>query len=190
MADEKEKILTEDELAAEFDREAAKILIPPYRNVLRGGLRDLDSIDYRDRDELLLAAISSGDTNLIGDPRERFEKFIKAIANEIHSIVAPTLISYKIKEQVTITANGYGTVTFTDCQNPEDFPDNFTGSKVYGAVEYFDTDKAGLVVSAWTVIPYGNQTYPNGGLTVRFKNTTSTQIVVTPQYGGASLIYV
>lgn len=190
MADEKEKILTEDELAAEFDREAAEILIPPTRNVLRGGLRDLDPVDYRDRDELLLATISSGDTGLIGDPRDRVEKFIKAIATEIHSIIAPSLIQYKITSSVTINANSFGNVLFTDCQNPDDFPDNFTGSTVYGAVEYFDTDKAGLAVSSWTVIPYGHQTYPYGGLSVRFKNTTSTQIVIDTTHGGASLIYV
>ena len=189
MSEEKEKELTEIELAEQFDREAARILVPPVR-ARGGGLRGLTPVDLRDRDEILLAAISSGDVDLIGDPRDRVEKFLKAIAQEIHSIVEPVLIQYKIASTVIINSQSFGTVYFTNCQNPDDFPANFAGSTVYGSVEYFDTDKAGLAVSSWTVIPYGNTTYPNGGLSVRFKNTTSTNITIDPVYGGASLIYV
>lgn len=42
-----------------------------------------DPTEVRSRDELLMGAIATGDATLIGDPRDRNEEFIKAIAEGI-----------------------------------------------------------------------------------------------------------
>lgn len=42
-----------------------------------------DPTEVRSRDELLMGAIATGDSTVIGDPRDRTEEFIKAIADGI-----------------------------------------------------------------------------------------------------------
>lgn len=42
-----------------------------------------DPTEVRSRDELLMGAIATGDSSVIGDPRDRTEEFIKAIADGI-----------------------------------------------------------------------------------------------------------
>ena len=56
----------------------------------------------RSRDEVLLQAIVSGDSTAIGDPRDREEEFVKAIADRTELPDAPTTDGeYMLKVTVT-----------------------------------------------------------------------------------------
>lgn len=64
-----------------------------------------DPTEVRSRDELLMGAIATGDSTVIGDPRDRNEEFIKAIADGIGT-AGKELYFHHLFAMINDTAHG------------------------------------------------------------------------------------
>ena len=82
-----------------------------------------DPTEVRSRDELLMGAIATGDSTVIGDPRDRTEEFIKAIADGIGS-AASVIYRHRISLKATLH-DGTTMVLNADLlnHNSEDYSD-------------------------------------------------------------------
>ena len=79
----------------------------PDKKLIKTGLRDGDSEsnEARDRDELLLNAIATGDVEGLGDPRDRLEKFMYAIAGQ-SAYYNKEVFTDRVISQMTLTKSG------------------------------------------------------------------------------------
>lgn len=81
-----------------------------------------DPTEVRSRDELLMGAIATGDSTVIGDPRDRTEEFIKAIADGIGG-AASAIYRHRITLRATVTG---GTVMAVNADLLNHIGENYT----------------------------------------------------------------
>ena len=83
-----------------------------------------DPTEVRSRDELLMGAIATGDSSVIGDPRDRTEEFIKAIADGIggaggqlflhHLSTVHSIDSHTLRLYINILSDSSTPITTTE----------------------------------------------------------------------------
>lgn len=167
---------TEKTIIEELDlKDRPGVILPP--SMAESGiikvknLRDAN-VDIRDRDELLLDAIATGNLEELGDPRDRTEKFIYAISEQLHKQLPPLVVRYSTTSAINVTNPPGSPVAFVtpDIVIPQEYKD----AGLTGNITSIYMNYNALTFIGFTVYPLGHSSYPDGGVYAWPRSLTGT----------------